>query len=54
MRGTAIVFTSSDISELIGMCDRLYIMFRGTIVAELGADEANSVNVLSYATGKSS
>lgn len=53
-RGTAIVFTSSDISELIGMCDRLYIMFRGTIVAELGADEANSVNVLSYATGKSS
>ena len=50
--GSAIFFVSSDLDELIGMCDRIYIMFDGRIVAEMNAKETDSVKILTYATGK--
>ncbi|BDF57971.1 ribose import ATP-binding protein RbsA [Christensenellaceae bacterium] len=50
--GKAIFMMSSDLTELIGMCDRIYVMFSGQVVAELNAKEANSVRILQYASGK--
>lgn len=40
-RGKSIVMISSEMPELLGMCDRIYVMNRGTIVGELSADEAS-------------
>jgi ABC-type sugar transport system ATPase subunit len=51
-KGKALVVASSDLRELIGMCDRIYVMFSGVIVAELNADEANSIRILEYASGE--
>jgi ribose transport system ATP-binding protein len=36
--GTAIIMNSSDAGELVGMCDRIYVISRGRVVGEL-ADE---------------
>jgi putative multiple sugar transport system ATP-binding protein len=38
--GKGIVLISSEMPELLGMCDRLYVMNEGTFVGELGATEA--------------
>jgi len=35
------LYISSDMPELLGMCDRIYIMNEGRIVGELGREEAN-------------
>ncbi|MDD5017447.1 MAG: sugar ABC transporter ATP-binding protein [Eubacteriales bacterium] len=51
--GKSILIASSDLRELIGMCDRIYIMFNGKIVAELSAEEANSIRILQFAFGNS-
>ena len=37
----SVLFISSDMPELLGMCDRIYIMNEGKIVGELGREEAN-------------
>jgi ribose transport system ATP-binding protein len=36
--GTAILFYSTDYDELIGMCDRVLILYDGRIVRELSGD----------------
>jgi ABC-type sugar transport system ATPase subunit len=51
-KGGAIFFTSSDIPELLGMSDRIYVMYNGGIIAELNAKETNSIDILKHATGK--
>ncbi len=38
--------------ELVGMCDRIYVMLNGAVVAELNAEEANSIRILHYASGE--
>jgi len=40
-QGKSVLMISSDMPELLGMCDRIYIMNEGKIVGELGRDEAN-------------
>ena len=44
---------SSDMPELIGMSDRIYVMREGAIVAEI-ADKAQMTqeNILEYTIGK--
>ena len=37
----AVLMISSDMSELLGMCDRIYVMNEGRIVGELSKSEAN-------------
>jgi ribose transport system ATP-binding protein len=39
--GTAILFYSTDYDELIGMCDRVLIMYDGRIDRELVGDAIN-------------
>ncbi len=45
-RGKSIVMISSELPELLGMCDRIYVMNRGTTVGELAANEASQERIM--------
>lgn len=47
-QGKAILMISSDMPELIGLCDRLYVMKDGKITAHLDRTETNQERILSY------
>jgi ribose transport system ATP-binding protein len=49
-RGLAVVVASSEITELTCWCDRVLVMSRGRVVAEVGAD-ADAAQVLALAAG---
>jgi len=48
--GKAVVMVSSYLPELLGMCDRLIVMFRGTAAATLPVGQATQERVLAYAS----
>jgi ribose transport system ATP-binding protein len=53
-QGKAIVMISSELPEIVGMSDRVYVMHRGAIVGELKGAEATEEQVMMLATyGKS-
>jgi ABC-type sugar transport system ATPase subunit len=47
-QGKAIFMISSDMPELIGLCDRIYVMKDGRITAHLDRTEAEQERILSY------
>jgi L-arabinose transport system ATP-binding protein len=48
-RGVGVVVVSSELPEVLGICDRIIVMRQGKIVAELSRDEATSERVLQLA-----
>ena len=46
-----IIMISSEMPELLGMCDRIYVMSQGRIVAELRRNEFSQETIMQYATG---
>jgi ribose transport system ATP-binding protein len=44
--GAAILVKSSDPLELAGLCDRVFVMSRGTIVEEIPGDELDEVRIV--------
>ena len=48
-QGMTIIIISSELPEVLGVSDRIYVMSEGKITGELSADEANSDNVMSLA-----
>ncbi len=46
--GRSVVLISSELPEVIGMCDRIYIMDSGRIVGEVQGEEATQENIMSY------
>lgn len=52
MSGASLIMISSEIQELLGMCDRILIMCHGKIVKELQRSEATQAQILYYASGK--
>lgn len=44
--GKAVIMISSELPEILGMCDRVYVMNEGRIVGELGAEEASQVSIM--------
>lgn len=50
-KGVAIIMISSEMVELIGMCDRVDVMRHGTIVGELSKAELSEINLISLAMG---
>ncbi len=48
--GVAITMISSDLPELLGMCDRIAVMCEGRITGILGRNEATQEAILSLAT----
>ncbi|WP_437535000.1 sugar ABC transporter ATP-binding protein [Sorangium sp. So ce726] len=49
--GMGLLVVSSELPELLGVCDRIYVMFRGRIVAELPRHEATEERIAYYSTG---
>jgi ABC-type sugar transport system ATPase subunit len=47
--GAAIVMVSSDLPELLGMADRILVMRRGRLAAELNAKQTTQEEILKYA-----
>lgn len=50
-KGTAILLVSSDLTEILGMADRVLVMKEGTMVAEMNIKDADSKLIMDYATG---
>ena len=49
--GAAIVMISSELSEILGMSDRILVMHQGQIVKEFSREEATQEKILHYALG---
>jgi len=49
--GAAILMISSELPEVIGMSDRIYVMREGRIVAEMDHAEATQEKIIEYAMG---
>ena len=46
--GKSVIMISSEMPEILGMCDRIYIMNEGKIVGELNASEASQEAIMSH------
>jgi inositol transport system ATP-binding protein len=47
----ALIMVSSELPELIGMCDRIYVMCKGEISGELARDEFTQEAIMRLAMG---
>ncbi|RNF36096.1 multiple monosaccharide ABC transporter ATP-binding protein [Paracoccus methylarcula] len=45
--GKAVIMISSEMPELLGMCDRIYVMNEGSFVGELQAEDASQESIMS-------
>ncbi|MDO4337415.1 MAG: sugar ABC transporter ATP-binding protein [Eubacteriales bacterium] len=50
-KGYAILMISSEMPELLGMCDRIYVMSQGYVTGCLNRDEFDQERVMQLATG---
>ena len=46
--GKGIILLSSELPELLGICDRIYVMSKGSIAAEMPAEDATQEKVMTY------
>ena len=46
--GKSVIMISSEMPELLGMCDRIYVMNEGNLLAELNAAEATQESIMGY------
>jgi ABC-type sugar transport system ATPase subunit len=50
-QGTGFIIFSSDLPELMGLCDRIYVMKNKSIVGELAGDQIDEESVFALAAG---
>ncbi len=50
--GKGIIMISSELPELIGMCDRIYVMAKGNIMGKLEKEEFSQEKIMSFATSQ--
>ncbi len=50
-QGKGTIYATCEFSELLSICDRIYIMYDGRMVKELSAAEADERTLLYYSTG---
>jgi inositol transport system ATP-binding protein len=48
--GKAVLVISSELPELIGICDRIYVMSKGRLTGELSAEKFDQETIMKYAT----
>ncbi|MEW5189535.1 sugar ABC transporter ATP-binding protein [Citrobacter freundii] len=48
--GKSIIMISSELPEVLGMCDRILVMRNGRITGELASDDATQEKIMQYAT----
>lgn len=46
--GKSVIMISSELPEVLGMCDRIYIMNEGKIAGELSSEEASQELIMTY------
>jgi putative multiple sugar transport system ATP-binding protein len=46
-QGKAVIMISSELPELLGMCDRIYVMNEGKMVGEFDAKDATQEKIMS-------
>ena len=46
--GKSVIMISSEMPELLGMCDRIYVMNEGRLLAELNAKETSQEEIMGY------
>jgi ABC-type sugar transport system ATPase subunit len=51
-KGMSIILVSSDLPEVMGMCDRVVVMYKGLIKKTLDVSRTSSEEIISYATGE--
>ena len=49
--GKAVLYASSEINEILAITDRIFVMYNGSLVAELPTKTATEEEILFYATG---
>ncbi|MCM1061131.1 MAG: sugar ABC transporter ATP-binding protein [Eubacterium sp.] len=47
-QGKSVIMISSELPELLGMCDRIYVMNEGRLLAEVDAKDATQESIMSY------
>jgi ABC-type sugar transport system ATPase subunit len=50
--GLAVIMVSSELPEILGLCDRILVLHNGKITGEFTRDEATAEAVMSCATGQ--
>ena len=50
-RGKAIIYASSELAEIIGITNRLYVLYDGKVVKEINTAGTNEEDLLFYSTG---
>jgi len=50
-QGKGIIYASGEFAELVGLCDRILVLWDGRIVAELNAADIDEQTLLDYSTG---
>ncbi len=51
-KGVAVLMISSELPEVLGMCDRILVMHEGRLAGELGREEASQEGIMRLATGE--
>jgi ribose transport system ATP-binding protein len=51
LSGAAVILISSDLSEVMGMCDRIVVMYNGEIRKVFNKNEASQEKILYFASG---
>ena len=49
--GIGVLIISSDLPELLGMCDRVAVLWEGKLTGILGREQATQEKVMALATG---
>ena len=52
LSGGSVLFISSDFKELLGMCDRIYVLKKGCIVTELNSEEMSEEHIIYYSSSQ--
>ncbi|MGI6072328.1 MAG: sugar ABC transporter ATP-binding protein [Lachnospiraceae bacterium] len=50
-QGKSIILISSEMQEILGLCDRILVMCEGRLLGELNAEEATQEKILTLASG---
>jgi simple sugar transport system ATP-binding protein len=50
-KGKGVIYASSEFEEILGLTDRVYVMYNGKIVKELKTSETDEEELLFYSTG---
>ncbi len=50
-KGAAVIFISSELPEIVGVCDRVIVMHEGVLAGELNSDAITQEKIMYYAIG---